>query len=121
MQLFISVVALLSTLVTALPAPTYNDGRGATIYTSPNFQGDSTFVPGTSSYCGDLNNIFGNFDGRVRSIVVEKGYRCQFYIGHDCPANGSEYDCGSKDASDAISTLPDWVDSKVHSIFCAKI
>ena len=59
-----------------LPAP---DGRGATIYTSPNLTGFSTAIPG-NAYCTDLNNIFGDFDGATRSITTEKGYQCSFFL-----------------------------------------
>jgi hypothetical protein len=30
-------------------------------------------------WCTDLNNIFGDFDNKVRSMIVEKGFRCRFY------------------------------------------
>jgi hypothetical protein len=103
----------------ALSAPP-NDGRGATIFTSLGLQGESTGIPG-NAWCTDLNNIFGNFDCKVRSIVVEKGYTCQFHVNHGCPANGWKYEFGSKDTALGVGELPEWLNQKIHSIFCAQI
>ena len=52
---------------------------GATIYKSKHFAGDSTAIP-ANTWCTDLSDIFGDFDGQVRSLAVEKGYRCQFFL-----------------------------------------
>jgi hypothetical protein len=103
----------------ALSAPP-NDGHGATILTSPNLQGERTGIPG-NAWCTDLNNIFGNFDGKVRSMVVEKGYTCQFHVNHGCPANGWKYEFGSKDTALGVGELPEWLDQKIHSVYCAQI
>jgi len=54
------------------------DGRGATIFTNKNFNGRSTAIP-ANDFCTDIDNIFGNFDGKIRSVTVEKGYHCKFY------------------------------------------
>jgi hypothetical protein len=97
MQLFIPVLALLSTLVAAVPtvSPTprpqrpislhntnipqaSSDGRGATIFKDKNFKGQSTAIP-ANNFCTNINNIFGEFDGKIRSLTVEKGYQCKFY------------------------------------------
>lgn len=57
------------------------DGRAATLFKHPNLcevNNDSTFIP-ASPYCTDISNIFGGFDGRVKSLSVEKGFKCNFY------------------------------------------
>jgi hypothetical protein len=61
-----------------VPQTGSNDGRGATIFTSIDLKGKSTFIPG-NPYCHDLNKIFGDFDGKVRSIIVRKGFKCRFF------------------------------------------
>ncbi|KAI4649634.1 hypothetical protein J4E93_003954 [Alternaria ventricosa] len=118
MQLFIPVIALLSTLVAAVPTAAA-DGRGATIFTDKNFNGRSTAIP-ANDFCTDMNNIFGNFDGKIRSVTVEKGYHCKFYTGHDCPANGQKMECGSKDQASVFGDLGTF-DYKIHSAYCTKL
>jgi hypothetical protein len=62
------------------PAPVEirGDGRAATIFKNANLGGESTFIP-SNPYCTDISNIFGGFDGKVRSLSVEKGFKCDFY------------------------------------------
>lgn len=102
MKTSVTVVALLSA-VTALPTvslpcyvPLINilmskqavvgaaaEGQGAIIFTEPERKGDSAMIPG-NAWCTDLSNIFGNFNGRVRSMVVEKGFpnfMCKYITG----------------------------------------
>ncbi|KAH8631446.1 hypothetical protein IG631_13129 [Alternaria alternata] len=82
MQLFLPFLALLSTLASAAPVvelQTRQSGAGGIIFKDQNFKGESTFIPG-NLYCTDVNNIFGNFDGKVRSIKSLPGYQCQWYI-----------------------------------------
>ena len=55
-----------------------DDARGATIYKEPDLKGENTFIP-ANDYCTDMTNIFGGFDGNVRSVSVEKGVKCTFY------------------------------------------
>ncbi|KAI4927231.1 uncharacterized protein J4E92_006398 [Alternaria infectoria] len=95
------------------------DGRGATIFTDKNFNGRSTAIP-ANDFCTDIDNIFGNFDGKIRSVTVEKGYHCKFYTGHDCPANGQKMECGSKDQASVFGDLGTF-DYKIHSAYCTKI
>lgn len=84
------VLTTLVTLTSAIPIapPTTNDAkelkarnhdaRGATIFKRANLAGESTFIP-ANNYCTDMSNIFGSFDGEVRSLSVEKGVKCDFY------------------------------------------
>ena len=90
----LSLSALTTALpaVPALPAPTSiraatfpaaplairTDGRAATIYKTANLAGDSTFLP-ADNYCVDVSNIYGGFDGEIKSLSVEKGFKCDFY------------------------------------------
>ena len=62
------------------PAPVEirGDGRAATIFKNANLGGESTFIP-SNPYCTDISNIFGGFDGKVRSLSVAKGFKCDFY------------------------------------------
>ncbi|KAF2193264.1 hypothetical protein K469DRAFT_715330 [Zopfia rhizophila CBS 207.26] len=101
-----------------------NDGRGATIYKQLNLQGEDvpakqTAIPG-NSYCTDMNNIFGGWDGQVRSLVVEPNYKCQFYTDYGCPKNGLRLDLGSRNEPMTMSYLGTF-DRNIHSAFCAPI
>jgi hypothetical protein len=58
---------------------TRQSGAGGIVFKDKNFKGESTSIPG-NSYCTDLYNIFGNFDGKVRSIQSTPGYQCQWYM-----------------------------------------
>lgn len=88
MKLSTPLTAALSAAATALPTTTpalslelRADGRAATIFKHPNLaivNNDSTFIP-ANSYCTDISNIFGGFDGKIRSVSVEKGVKCNFY------------------------------------------
>jgi hypothetical protein len=82
----VSLLALASfdALATALPTSAnleLRDARAATLFKHPNLltvNHDSTFVP-ANFYCTDISNIFGGFDGKIRSVSVEKGFKCDFY------------------------------------------
>ncbi|OAL03057.1 hypothetical protein IQ06DRAFT_346023 [Phaeosphaeriaceae sp. SRC1lsM3a] len=117
MKTSVTVVALLSA-VTALPTAVVGaaaEGQGAIIFTEPERKGDSAMIPG-NAWCTDLSNIFGNFNGRVRSMVVEKGF--PNFINKGCPADGDKYEFGSKDLTLAVGKLPEWLDQKIHSVYC---
>ncbi|KAH7385429.1 hypothetical protein DE146DRAFT_759667 [Phaeosphaeria sp. MPI-PUGE-AT-0046c] len=123
MKTFVHITGILVTVANALPAvvvgPTI-EGQGAIIFTEPKRQGDSAMIPG-NAWCTDLSNIFGNFDGKVRSMVVEKGFRCRFHVNKGCPATGDKYEFGSKDLTLAVGKLPEWLDRKIHSVYCAQL
>jgi hypothetical protein len=74
--IYVSITLLKTLQDSSVPR---GDGRGATIFTALQLTGDSTAIP-ANEFCNDLNNIFGNFDGRVRSLAVENGYRCRVYL-----------------------------------------
>ena len=54
------------------------DGRAATIFKSSNLHGESTFVP-ANNYCTNINVVPGGFDGEIRSLSVERGFKCSWY------------------------------------------
>jgi len=93
----LTITALLSTLATALPTATIlelaearvpvvldtRDARAATIYKSVGAVGDCTFgactfIP-TNNYCTNISVVPGGFDGKIKSLSVEKGHKCDFY------------------------------------------
>lgn len=91
----LTIVALLGSVATASPTkkistsvsasvcgslPDFNDGRGASIYKNQTCGGDAFGIPGNSNYCTDLDNIFAQYDGKLRSFRVEKGYQCEFFL-----------------------------------------
>lgn len=59
-----------------------NDGA-AVIYKAQKFQGttsptDYTPLP-TEGGCFNLSSLYGNWESKARSLVVQKGYKCDFY------------------------------------------
>lgn len=54
------------------------DGRAATIYKSAGAVGESTFIP-ANDYCTNISVVPGGFDGKIKSLSVEKGAKCDFY------------------------------------------
>ncbi|KAE8872380.1 hypothetical protein PTNB73_01531 [Pyrenophora teres f. teres] len=83
-----TIVALLSSIASATPVyklhadlPSSNDGRGCTIWKNQTCGPDPGFpIPGDSGYCTDLDNLLSDYDGKVRSFRVEKGYQCEFFL-----------------------------------------
>ncbi|KAF2996801.1 hypothetical protein E8E13_001215 [Curvularia kusanoi] len=63
-----------------IPPLSARDDRSAAamIFKFENLRGPSTFIP-ANDYCTDMTNIFGGFDGEVRSLSTEKGVKCDFY------------------------------------------
>jgi hypothetical protein len=74
------------------PAPTYSRS-GTSVAHPPSFpvhiptvqsahsrNTDMSHLRQGNAYCTNLNNIFGDFDGIVRSLEVQAGYRCSFYV-----------------------------------------
>jgi hypothetical protein len=37
-----------------------------------------------------------------------------------CPVDGQNYEFGSKDQALAVGALPDWLDYKIHSVWCGE-
>ncbi|KAL5114621.1 hypothetical protein ACEQ8H_007466 [Pleosporales sp. CAS-2024a] len=93
---------------------TPGNGAGAYIYTSPNFQGSWTFIPG-NAYCTDIVNLFGNFYNNVRSVSVSPGYNCEFYVKPACANDGPKFELDSKAKKARLSQY----DYKIQSVFCA--
>jgi hypothetical protein len=81
--------------------------------------------------------VFFDMDGKTRSMVAEKGMKCAFYMyvvvpkrrlglvnlmvdsEYGCPTNGYKYEFGSKTAMMGARSLPDFLDQKIHSVYCA--
>ncbi|KAF9693305.1 hypothetical protein EKO04_008620 [Ascochyta lentis] len=125
MQLSIILLAAISGITTALPTlELRGDERAATLFKHPDLavvNSDSTFVPG-SSYCTDISNIFGGFDGKIRSLSVESGFKCDFYKEAGCGVNelksgGAVLEVGLKAKKDERKQLGDW-DGKIASVYC---
>lgn len=59
------------------------DARAATIYKSSGAVNDGTFDQSTflpaNNYCTNISVIPGGFDGKIKSLSVEKGSKCSFY------------------------------------------
>lgn len=65
-----------------IPQDARNDGA-CTLYKAKNLAGktsptDYTPIPADSG-CLDLSNLFGVWEGKTRSLVVQEGYKCDFY------------------------------------------
>ncbi|KNG46873.1 hypothetical protein DDE82_004266 [Stemphylium lycopersici] len=120
----IPTVALLAGLSAALPTyKTPAAAAGATIYTSKHFAGDSTAIP-ANAWCTDLSSIFGDFDGHVRSLAVEKGYQCQFFLDRGCPDKAPpsrKLDFSCTDSDVMKPDLGPAFDFKMRSAYCALI
>ncbi|KAJ4984212.1 hypothetical protein SVAN01_10320 [Stagonosporopsis vannaccii] len=100
------------------------DSRAATIFKSPRLRGESTFIP-ANAWCTDVSNIFGGFDGQVRSLSVEKGCVCRFYQEAGCNVNdftggGKVLEVGFKSKRDERKWLGSW-EEKVASVFCERL
>ncbi|RMZ70122.1 hypothetical protein GMOD_00000176 [Pyrenophora seminiperda CCB06] len=124
-----TVVALLGSVAAAAPTsnsngsvpPPFNDGRGATIYKGQSWSGDGFAIPGNSSYCTNLNNVFSDYDGKVRSFRVEARYQCEFFLGYGCLAYGQSITYGNRTESVGVAKLSPAYDYNIHSIYCCAI
>lgn len=117
MRLSITTLACMSSLVAALPRVPRDDGRGATVYDAPNYQGDNTAIPG-NNYCTDLFNLFGMWDGRIESLGVAAGYQCSFFINHACVNNGPILQVTG---DTCMPTLNQTFNQNIHSAICAPV
>ncbi|KAH9870972.1 hypothetical protein J1614_006546 [Plenodomus biglobosus] len=96
------------------------DGRGATIYTGTNYSGRAFAIP-SNDYCADLRNVYADFNRQTRSIITEKGYRCEFYLERGCPSQRKYLWIGSPEKNIALSPLRWDYDRRIQSIFCAPV
>lgn len=53
----------------------YQSPTAVTVWDAPNLAGVSTNLPATAT-CEDL----GEWENRIRSLMTEAGYRCDFYV-----------------------------------------
>ncbi|KAF1836428.1 hypothetical protein BDW02DRAFT_567010 [Decorospora gaudefroyi] len=118
MHLHMLILALVCGLVTALPSNSSTNGRGATVWKNKKFQGPSTAIP-ANNWCTDMNNIFGNWDAKTRSIKVEAGYKCRFYLDYGC--TGPKIEFGSPDGRMMLDDLGPSFDLSIHSAYCAPL
>ncbi|KAF2849471.1 hypothetical protein T440DRAFT_469237 [Plenodomus tracheiphilus IPT5] len=114
------VLALMCVLAAARSITARNDGRGATIYTSTKFGGRLFAIPG-SNYCTSLNEIYGDFDAKTRSIIIDQGYRCEFYTSYDCAEKSPYAHFGSPRMPISVPFLRPDYDSTIHSVYCTSI
>ncbi|KAJ4400725.1 hypothetical protein N0V91_008466 [Didymella pomorum] len=138
MKVSLAITALLSTLATALPTATIlepidartpvvldtRDARAATIYKSGGVIGESTFVP-ANNYCTNISVIPGGFDGKIKSLSVEKGMKCDFYREEGCGVDdftggGMKLEVGSRKYKDVRRKLGSW-EGKIASVYCQKL
>ncbi|PSN71254.1 hypothetical protein BS50DRAFT_279128 [Corynespora cassiicola Philippines] len=101
------------------------DGRGATVWKQRNFVGtlepnEKTAIPG-NNYCANLDAVYGDWDKKIRSLTVEKGYKCSFYTVHNCVAKGHVLQLGSKDQGFSEPELEPQFDQTFQSAVCAKL
>lgn len=54
------------------------DVRAAIIFKSANVSGESTFIP-ANNYCANISVVPGGLSGKIKSLSVEKGRKCDFY------------------------------------------
>ncbi|KAF2450247.1 hypothetical protein P171DRAFT_136723 [Karstenula rhodostoma CBS 690.94] len=64
-------------------APDFRNDGACTLYKAKNLAGktsptDYTPVPADSG-CLDLSSLYGAWEGKTRSLVVQEGYKCDFY------------------------------------------
>ncbi|UPX10019.1 uncharacterized protein EKO05_0000695 [Ascochyta rabiei] len=132
MQLSILVLSAVGGIVNALPTTLSpielrSDGRAATLFKHPDLatiNADSTFVP-ANAYCTDISNIFGGFDGNIRSLSVEEGFKCDFYKEAGCGVNdftsgGAVLEVGFKNKKDERKQLGSW-ETKIASVICQRL
>ncbi|KAF2654886.1 hypothetical protein K491DRAFT_779186 [Lophiostoma macrostomum CBS 122681] len=79
------------------------DSRAATLYKSTTFSSPPSEqlpipIPSSSSppFCTDLSNVYGNFEGQVRGVAVEAGFRCTFYTEKKCATTGFSWTLGKE-------------------------
>ncbi|KAK1907726.1 hypothetical protein P3342_006055 [Pyrenophora teres f. teres] len=124
-----TIVALLSSIASATPVyklhadlPSFNDGRGCTIWKNQTCGPDPGFpIPGDSGYCTDLDNLLSDYDGKVRSFRVEKGYQCEFFLKYGCQAYSDFISYGSLTHNVDVPTLNSTYDRKIHSVYCCRL
>ncbi|KAF2245533.1 hypothetical protein BU26DRAFT_568108 [Trematosphaeria pertusa] len=114
--------SLVSRIETCDKSP--SDGRAATLFKQQNLIGenvatDYTPLPADSG-CIDMSSFFGNWEGKTRSLVVNAGFKCEFYTEFKCPADCPKLALGSKTAQALQKTLPEAFDERIYSAKCTK-
>ncbi|KAF1952306.1 hypothetical protein CC80DRAFT_495381 [Byssothecium circinans] len=98
------------------------DGRGATIFKQQDLAGDRvatdyTPIPVTDDFCFNLSSTYGGWYGAARSLVVNDGFKCEFYTEFQC---AGEVLClsGTDGAQNIQTSLPEGFDSAIKSVQC---
>ncbi|OAL47460.1 hypothetical protein IQ07DRAFT_117318 [Pyrenochaeta sp. DS3sAY3a] len=118
----ILVITLTSMLAAAFPtsesAPSYNPAT--ILFTLRELHGLSITLPANNT-CIDLSSILGDYDRKIRSLMVVKGTKCAFYTELSCASIGDKLELGSE-VGDVIreSLEPSW-DLKIRSVYCADL
>ncbi|KAF1926940.1 uncharacterized protein M421DRAFT_422176 [Didymella exigua CBS 183.55] len=126
MHLTVLTILSLSALASARPtaAVLASDARAATIFKSANTKGESTFIP-ANNYCTNISVVPGGFDGKIKSVSVEKDRKCDFYQEEGCGVNdftggGAVLEVGSRKYKDVRRRLGRW-EGRIASVYCQKL
>jgi hypothetical protein len=76
-------IRLTSCNMTNIAAQNFRNDGACTLYKAKNLAGKTSptdYVPvPADSGCLDLSSLYGAWEGKTRSLVVQKGYKCDFY------------------------------------------
>ncbi|KAJ4354148.1 uncharacterized protein N0V89_005881 [Didymosphaeria variabile] len=106
-------------------APDFSNDGACTLYKAKNLAGktsptDYTPIPADSG-CLDLSSLYGAWEGKTRSLVVQEGYKCDFYTDFTCPTSSTPLCLNASDKKITKKTLPAAWDQKIKSVKCEKM
>ncbi|KAF1976550.1 hypothetical protein BU23DRAFT_29335 [Bimuria novae-zelandiae CBS 107.79] len=107
----------------SVAVPDVSNEGACTLYKAQQLKGslsttDYTFVPAGSG-CLDLTSLFGIWEDKTRSLVVQEGYKCEYFTEFQCT---SEPLClNASDKKIIKKTLPAAFDKKIKSVKCEKV
>ncbi|CAI6334101.1 unnamed protein product [Periconia digitata] len=98
-----------------------SDGRAATIFKQQDFQGDNVAadfqpVPVTYGSCFSMNNFYGNWASTTRSLIVNDGFKCEFYTDATCTS--APLCLTGQGEQNVQHTLPEGFDGNIQSVQC---
>ena len=73
----------------------------------------------TDGACFDLTSLYGGWEDAARSLVVQKGFKCEFYTAFTC--GGTPLCLNAKEGKVVQKTLPEAFDSRIKSVQCKKM
>ncbi|KAL5406110.1 hypothetical protein PMIN06_004444 [Paraphaeosphaeria minitans] len=105
-------------------APDFRNDGACTLFKAKNLAGktsptDYTPVPADSG-CLDLSSLYGAWEGKTRSLVVQAGYKCDFYTDPQCPTSATPLCLNASAEKITMKTLPKEWDQKIQSVKCEK-